>query len=185
MGKEKRQNTCQVKSSKMTTEETLTQTIQAKAKELKITPKLLLFALAVLHEKPNAREADVFNPYFKSLVRDMKTQAERQKIDKNKKRREAGEYALQEAGKTIESFLETVKKAVNISDIEAPVLNLHSVALNHLMADKNKIIQKSSTAEKIKSDLDAVQILRLKYSGLIQQFSEVSGFFKENDLNEN
>lgn len=71
---------------------TFNETIQARAKELKVDPKLLLFAIGGIADGKS--DIEVISRFIASVREDMKAQAISQVQSKNKRSVEAGNYAL-------------------------------------------------------------------------------------------
>jgi hypothetical protein len=175
------------------TKEAFTHSVIAKAKELKITPKLLLFAVVALSEKPDATEQDVFPSYFKSLVDDMKQAAEEQTKSPNKKRREAGEESLKEMDAVVLKMVRLLASAINLQLPEnEPILNLHNVAISHLANDRLKLHRISMKLYRISMklrvkvpELDSIRTIKRLCPGLVEKAKEFAGMFNESDLNLN
>lgn len=71
---------------------TISESIQAKAKELKVDPQFLLISLAGIHDK--REPLSTLKYWYNSLCNSMKEQAESQLQSKKEKIREAGKSAL-------------------------------------------------------------------------------------------
>ena len=165
--------------------ETFTEAVHIKAKELKINPKFLLFAIAVLSGKPDATETDIAKPYFQVLVSDRKKAAERQLQSKNKKIREVGEIALKPIDQTLFSFGNIIGlySLNNLVPDSEQILNLHYTATVEILKDKVRVVRKIKNAKS--SSLDSLQIIKGLFPQLVEQFKNFAGNFRENDLSLN
>lgn len=167
--------------------------IQAKAKELKINPKLLLFASAILTEKPDATFNDVLPRYFQSLVEDMKEQAEKQLTSRSANIRAAGEKALSPFTEVEEELFNRIQNLFQkplpkdtplVLPKDTPLIYLHLSALGVINKEIFKIMKAYITTVSDINIQDPLQMLKYMFPELLCQFKDFALIFKA-DLSTN
>jgi hypothetical protein len=166
-----------------------TEELQRKAKRLRVKPKFLLFAIAELYANPGATESDIKQPYFDSLVADLKEADSRPP-----KRPKPGETYSSCFEPIRGSYLDQYFTDEDLNSIRKfllpnePVVHAHSIAYNQLRGDLNRLHRKWKEAG-IKpvppNEADAVQVIRALCPELIEQYKEIAQLFIRVDLERN
>jgi hypothetical protein len=165
---------------------TFSEQLQRKAKRLRVKPKFLLFAIAELYANPGATESDIRQPYFDSLVADLK------EVDgKPPKRPKPGEiyssYFEPIRGSYLDQYftdedLDNIRRFLPANE---PVLHAHSMAYNQLHGDLYRMRRKWKQAG-VKpippNEADSVQVIKALCPELIEQYKDISELFSGFDL---
>ncbi len=161
--------------------------VLSKAKQLKITPKLLIIAIAAIGDNEAVKENYILTRFGKELVLDMKDAAKKQmRVGNSKNMVIAGKYALELSDIQMHNasdkhdFTAPITTQDLLNDGE-PLLNIHNVALNYISKELKQIKKQLGTQAKNYSLID---IIKKHCPELIQQFHELAGVMKE-DFNYN
>lgn len=122
---------------------TFKEEVLSTAKELRVTPKLLLIAIAAIAENPIVNDIVILHHYGKHLLDDMVESARHQIKSKNKNSREAGEHALAQSNQVINESDGLISLKGIVKDGQQ-ITNLHVYLMEHVDKEAKEIIKRFS-----------------------------------------
>lgn len=135
--------------------------INAKARQLDIEPKVLLFALACVREKWD--EIETIKKCIASVEDNIMEQCERQTLSKKQSVRQAGEYGLQDIRRPGPEYDETlisrttgIMSFSNYFDAAKPIKVYQYFAWDIVRKDVEKIIKQYSIDERKPDDFFSI-----------------------------